>query len=504
MEFDFPSISVIFITFLVFVLKTVQFRKRSKATNLPPGPWNLPFIGNLHKLIGKLPHHVLRDMSKIYGPLMYLKLGQVPSIVISSPDIAEEVMKTNGVVFAHRPYVLASRVFHYDSTDIVFSPYGNYWRQMRKISTMELLSTKRVQGLSPIRVEEISNLIKSIPNNGEETINLSQRLFSLAYANTARAAFGKKIKNQEEFVSLVKEFSELASFNIADMFPSFKLLQVIGRYQLKAMQKKVEVILNDLMDSHREKMTATSSGKVEPQDDLLDVLLKVQKNDQDLECPLTDENVKAVILDIVVAGSETSSTNVEWALSEMIRNPRVMKKAQAEVRKAFGEKGKVDEASLPELKYLQAVIKETLRFHPSAPLLLPRASNEECEINGYVIPAKTSVYINAWAISHDPKHWAEPEEFKPERFLDNKVDFRGGDFIYIPFGAGKRSCPGISYALANIQLQLANLLYHFDWKLPGGMKPEDLEMTEAFGLTVRRKNQLYVIPTPYHHPSPAN
>lgn len=288
------------------------------------------------------------------------------------------------------------------------------------------------------------------------------------------------------------------------MFPSFKLLQVIGRYQLKAMQKKVEVILNDLMDSHREKMTATSSGKVEPQDDLLDVLLKVQKNDQDLECPLTDENVKAVILDIVVAGSETSSTNVEWALSEMIRNPRVMKKAQAEVRKAFGEKGKVDEASLPELKYLQAVIKETLRFHPSAPLLLPRASNEECEINGYVIPAKTSVYINAWAISHDPKHWAEPEEFKPERFLDNKVDFRGGDFIYIPFGAGKRSCPGISYALANIQLQLANLLYHFDWKLPGGMKPEDLDMTEAFGLTVRRKNQLYVIPTPYHHPSPAN
>ena len=201
--------------------------------------------------------------------------------------------------------------------------------------------------------------------------------------------------------------------------------------------------------------------------------------------------------DIFSAGSETSSTIVEWAMSEMLKNPRLMKEAQAEVRQVFDRKGKVDEFGIHELKFLKAVIKETLRLHPAAPLLVPRENSDSCQINGYEIPAKTRTIVNAWAIGRDPKYWTEAEKFIPERFLDSSLDYKGTNLTYIPFGAGRRICPGIQFAIPNIELALAQLLYHFDWKLPNGMKAEDLDMTEAFGLTVRRKNDLMLIPIPY-------
>ena len=197
------------------------------------------------------------------------------------------------------------------------------------------------------------------------------------------------------------------------------------------------------------------------------------------------------------AGSETSATTIDWVMAEMIKNPKVMKKAQDEVRQVFNRNGSVDETCISEMKYLDCVIKETLRLHPSAPLLLPRESRDKCEINGYEIPAKTRVMINAWAMARDPRYWTDPESFMPERFLDSSVDFRGTNFEYIPFGAGRRICPGMLFGLINVEVPLAMLLYHFDWKLPNGMKHEDFDMTEMFGLTVGRKQALNLIPVAY-------
>ncbi|CAL5341626.1 unnamed protein product [Camellia sinensis] len=171
-----------------------------------------------------------------------------------------------------------------------------------------------------------------------------------------------------------------------------------------------------------------------------------------------------------------------------------MKREQAEVRHVFDGEKNVDETCIHELKYLNSVIKETLRLHPPAPLLLPRESNEQCTINGYKIPVKTKIIVNAWAIGRDPRYWNEAEKFEPERFLNNTLDFKGTCFEYIPFGAGRKICPGIAFAIPNIDLPLAQLLYHFDWKLPGGMKREELDMTEVLGLTVKKKNDLHLIP----------
>ncbi|CAL1385386.1 unnamed protein product [Linum trigynum] len=183
-------------------------------------------------------------------------------------------------------------------------------------------------------------------------------------------------------------------------------------------------------------------------------------------------------------------------MSELVRDERVMKKAQAEVRAVFGKGGKVEETGIHELNYLKMVIKESLRLHPPLPLLVPRKSLEQCEMEGYIIPEKTKVIVNAWAIGRDPKYWSDPERFYPERFTDNRtVDYKGNDFEFIPFGAGRRICPGISFGVSTVETALANLLFHFDWKLPGGVKPESLDMDELFGVTVRRKNELHLIPT---------
>ncbi|PRQ54270.1 putative premnaspirodiene oxygenase [Rosa chinensis] len=217
---------------------------------------------------------------------------------------------------------------------------------------------------------------------------------------------------------------------------------------------------------------------------------------------------RQITFDFFSAGSETSATTTEWAMSELMRNPEVMKKAQAEVRQLLVNrlegKKRIEEADVQTLDYLKAVVKETLRLHPTIPLI-PREARERCEISGYQVAVKTKVIVNEWAMGRDAENWVDPESFKPERFLhihgdkvsSNNIDFKGSNFEFIPFGAGRRICPGISFATAMIELALAQLLYHFDWKLPSGIKPDELDMSETFGVTCRRKNDLYLIATPH-------
>ncbi|XP_057956715.1 cytochrome P450 71D10-like [Malania oleifera] len=488
---------LIFLVFVFLLVKKVMAAKKS-TLELLPGPWKLPLIGNMHQLLVSLPHHSLRDLAKKHGPLMHLKLGEVSAIVVSSSDVAKEIMKTHDIIFSQRYSVLASYILSYECTDIVFSPYGDYWRQLRKICVLELLSAKRVESFRSIREEEVSKFIRTIYLSAGSPTNLSDKIFSLTYGITSKAAFSKKSKGQEMFISIIKEAVKLsAGFNFADMYPSLKFLGMIGglKAKIKRLHQVSDMILEDIVNEHRERR-ATRNGEGGGWEDLVDVLLNVQERGG-LEFLLSDDNIKAVILDIFSAGSETSSTAVEWAISEMLKNPRVMKKAQAEVREVYHEKGTVDESRLHELDYVRAVIRETLRLHPSAPLLLPRESRERCEIIGYEVPPQTRVIINAWAIARDPEYWNDADKFIPERFLNSSIDFKGTTFEYIPFGAGRRVCPGILYAIANIQLPLAQLLFHFDWKLPGGLKEEDLDMTEHFGVTVRRKWDLHLIPIPY-------
>ncbi|XP_024029880.1 cytochrome P450 71D9-like [Morus notabilis] len=504
MDLKISSFSFLFSIFLFVFMGLKILIQRAKSTSsaskLPPGPWKLPLLGNLHQIFGSLPHRGLRDLAKKRGPFMYLRIGQIPTIVVSSAEFAKEVMSTHDVIFASRPQALSSQILLYDCTDVAFAPYGEYWRQLRKICMQELLSAKRVESFRPVREEEMFNLMEWIASNVGSAINLTERIKYSTYDITWRAAFGKKIEDHDEFISIIEESLESSGgFDFVDLFPSFSFLAWItpSRPKCESIKRRAGRIMENIIKEHKDKKsTAKNNESQTDQEDLVDVLLKFHNN-AETGFSLTTENIKAFFQDIFFAGSETSATAVDWAMVEMMKNPRVMKKAQDEVRQVFNEKGSVDETVLSKMKYLKCIVKETLRLHPSAPLLLPRESGENCVINGYVIPVKTRVIVNAWAIERDPKYWTEAESFIPERFLDSLIDFNGRNFEYIPFGAGRRICPGMSFGLINVELPLAMLLYYFDWELANGVKHEDLDMTELFGATVRRKDNLYLIPIAY-------
>ncbi|KAI9116273.1 hypothetical protein K1719_012440 [Acacia pycnantha] len=498
MDLQIPY-SIIFFTFFCFFFVIHKLSSSVKPIkNLPPGPWKLPLIGNLHQLIsGSLPHRSLTNLANKYGPFMHLQLGQVSHIVVSSPEYAKEIMNTHDLIFANRPRMLASDILAYNSTDIAFAPYGNYWRQLRKICTLELFSAKRVQSCRSIREEEVSTLVRDISEHEGSFINLSRKLFPLTNSIAARSAFGKKTKNVGRILEIMEQTTRLGSgLSISDFYPSLEFVSVITgtRARMMKVHKDGDKVFDDIIREHKEKKI----NNVEVvEEDLVDVLLKIQK-DNDFDIPLSLDNIKAVIKDVFIAGTETTASVTDWAMSELLKNPKAMKEAQEEVRRVYGDKGYVDESELHQLKYLGAVIKETLRLHPPGALIL-RENSESCEINGYIIPPKTNIIINIWAIERDPKSWNDPELFEPKRFLDTMVDynFKGSNFEYIPFSSGRRICPGLTFAVPILELLLSNLLYHFDWKLSKGMRPEELDMDESFGSVIRRKNDLMLVPIRY-------
>lgn len=207
--------------------------------------------------------------------------------------------------------------------------------------------------------------------------------------------------------------------------------------------------------------------------------------------------------DMFIGGSDTTSTTLEWAMAELIKNPVTMKKAQEELRRVVGNKSKLEENDASQMSYLKCVVKETMRLHPAAPLLVPRETTSNVKLRGYDVPHKTMVFVSAWAIQRDPEFWEKPEEFIPERFESSKVNFNGHDFQFTPFGSGRRKCPGISFGLASVEYILANLLYWFDWKLPSsGELVHDLDMSEAYGMTVNKKVPLCLEPIPYPFSKP--
>ncbi|KAK4268008.1 hypothetical protein QN277_024716 [Acacia crassicarpa] len=488
--------------FFCFLLLIYYKRSNSKKTlPLPPGPWKLPLIGNMHQIVGSLPHHSFRNLANKYGPLMHLQLGETSNVIVSSSEIAKEIFTTHDLIFSGRPDILAAKIITYNNLDIGFSRrIGNHWRNLRKICTLELLTAKRVRSLRFIREEGVCALVKDVLSSTGSVINVSEKIFSAISSIVARAAFGGKSGSgdQEAFLSIMDDIAMVfGGFSIADLFPSIQGLQVITgmKAKLERLHKLSDQILENIIRDHKERK-ARSRNDENNEENLLDVLLKIQQR-RDLEFTLTHDHVKAVLLDMFMAGTETTSTTLEWAMAELIKNPSVMEKAQAEVRWIYKGRETVDESEIHELKYLSSVVKETLRLHPPGVFLLPRESTERCVINGYQIPENTRIMVNAWAIGRDPKQWDEADTFKPERFLDNPIDFQGVNMNFIPFGGGRRICPGINFALSNIDLTLANLLYHFDWKLPNGITPENFDMSEKFAASVRISENLQLIPISY-------
>ncbi|CAI0378876.1 unnamed protein product [Linum tenue] len=512
---EFPSFDIILLLasllFLFFAAANrFTISKPSILTNLPAGPATLPFLGNVHNLIFSSSdlHRALHRLSLKHGPLFPLKLGQISIVIVSSPELAKEILKDHDITFAQRAPLLFPGLIFYDCSDVLFAPYGDYWRQVRKICQTALLGPNRVKSFASIRSQEVANLIESIRSDSRQ-VNLTRLIFQMSCGVTSRAAFGKKYKDEEILMSLTTDIMKMASgLGLADLFPShgemFKAMTRMFGTKLNGVIRGADRVLEDVLDDHRKKR---SSGLLDDgtREDLVDVLLKLQQSGE-LEVPLSDSNIKAVLLDMLVAGSMTSSATVGWIMSEIVGNPCVLKRARDEVRRVFDTRGKdVDqEMAIRDLHFLKCCIKEAIRLHPPVAMIV-RESRASCNISGYDLPRNTIVSINAWAMCRDPRYWSDAERFLPERFLyENSVNYAETDhFEFIPFGVGRRRCPGISFAMANIELPVAKLLYHFDWELPDGKRNQELDMAESFGVAVRRKTDLVLVPIP-HHPTSTN
>jgi len=475
---------------LVVVLAKLKSLLAAKPKlNLPPGPWTLPLIGSLHHLVTSPSiYRAMRDLARRHGPLMMLRLGEVPTLVVSSPEAARAVMKTHDITFADRYLNATIAVLTYDGTDLVFGTYGERWRQLRKITVLELLSVARVQSFQRIREEEAARFVQTLAAAAGATVDLTKMISRFVNDTFVRESIGSRCKYQDEYLdafdTAVRQTSVLT---VADLFPSSRLMQLLGTAPRKALacRDKITRILEQII---REKMEAMDRGDRTEHEGLLGVLLRIQR-EATLSTPLTNDAIVALMFDLFGAGSDTSSTTLNWCMTELIRYPAAMARAQAEVREAFKGKSTITEDDLAgaELRYLKLVIKEALRLHCPLPLLLPRQCRETCQVMGYDIPKGTSVFVNVWAICRDPNYWDDAEEFRPERFENTNLDYKGTSYEFLPFGSGRRMCPGANLGLANIELALASLLYHFDWKLPNGVEPEDVEVWEASGL-IGKKN----------------
>ncbi|XP_065874663.1 cytochrome P450 726A27-like [Euphorbia lathyris] len=480
---------------LILVLSTILIiwkkkKPKPQTSNQPPQPPKLPLIGNLHQVICIQPHRRLAELAKIYGPLMQLKLGQASAVVVSSPEIAKQVLKDNDIKVSDRCRVSVADILFYNRQNIGFAPYGEYWRQMRKICILELLSSKRVQSFASIREEEISDFIRLIDSKRGSMINLSEMALSLSNSIAARTVIGWKNKNQEAVVKVINRLlKELGGFTVLDMFPSLEFIHVISgmKSRLVKLHKQADQLLEDIIEEHKAELKLGVQS--DANNNILKVLLKLQANPDSL---LTTDGIKAITLELFIAGIDSSATILEWVMSELMKNPRIMKNAQEEVRKKVCAKnGKLDESVTSELKFMKAIIKETLRLHPPGPLV-PRQCRENCEINGYNINPKTEVLVNVWVIGRDPNYWTEPENFNPERFIESEVDYKGFDFEYIPFGAGRRICPGIQLDITNLELALAKILCYFDWELPNQMKPDEFVEFRHIFREQNRQNRILV------------
>ncbi|KAK8919163.1 Cytochrome P450 71D7 [Platanthera zijinensis] len=499
---DLRILTTLFIFFLltVFIKRLRRPRPKQRILRQPPGPWNLPVIGSLHHLLRpQPPHQILRRLSAVHGPIMRLKLGEIPAVVISSSAAAKEILKTHDISFASRPIPSSLNVICYGGKDIAFAPYGDFWRQMRRLCLLELFSAKRVQSFRYIREAEISNLIRSIAEAAASgvSVDLSHQLSLLANNITSRAVVGGKTADQKLFQSALAAVVELASgFNVVDIFPSMPFIARITGFKRKLGQchRMLDHANEEIIQEHKKRQGQLFALE----EDITDVLLRIQAADS-LQIPITNDHIKAVINDLLLAGTGTTATTIVWAMSELIRNPTVKSKAQSEVREAFGRgilpntAAEEEPMSGGKLGYLKLVIKEALRMHPPVPLLLPRENQERCEVMGYEIPAKTTVMVNAWAIGRDASNWEDPDAFRPERFEGSAVDYKGGNMELIPFGGGRRICPGMSFGLAAVEMALARMLYYFDWEYLT-KRGEELDMTEAPGLAMERKFPLCLLP----------
>ncbi|KAK7400637.1 hypothetical protein VNO78_11866 [Psophocarpus tetragonolobus] len=475
----------------------------------PPSPKpRLPFIGHLHLLNKQLLHHALISLSERYGPLYSLYFGSMPTIVASTPELFKLFLQTHEAAsFNTRFQTSAIRRLTYDNS-VAMVPFGPYWKFVRKLIMNDLLNATTVNKLRPLRTQQIRKFLKVMAQSAEaqQPLDVTEELLKWTNSTISMMMLGEAEEIRDIAREVLKIFGEYSLTNF--IWPLNKLR--VGKYEKRIddILNKFDPVIERVIKKRRDIVKRRKNGEViegESSGVFLDTLLEFAE-DETMEIKITKEQIKGLVVDFFSAGTDSTAVATEWALAELINNPRVLQKARDEVYSVVGKDRLVDEADTQNLPYIRAIVKETFRMHPPLPVV-KRKCVEECEINGYVIPEGALILFNVWAVGRDPKYWDRPLEFRPERFLENggegeagPIDLRGQHFQLLPFGSGRRMCPGVNLATSGMATLLATLIQCFDLQVVGPQgqilkgKDAKVSMEERAGLTVPRAHNLVCVP----------
>ncbi|KAL0924873.1 hypothetical protein M5K25_005731 [Dendrobium thyrsiflorum] len=451
---------------------------------LPPRPKGWPLLGNLLQLMSK-PHQTLQILSKSHGSngLLHLRLGTTTVIIISSASAATKCFRNHDINLSSRPPNSMGKHIAYNSQDLVMAPYGSRWRMLRKLCSTHLFSNKVLNNFQHVRDEEVVRLVHYLAKR-EVAVDIGGIINTYVTDAMARIIVGRRVIVQGEMAT---KFKEMAT-EITRLAGQFNGLNK----KMKKSRENFGEFLEKIIVEHKLKAGDQFNGSNHVKD-FLSLLIEMNEDVDQVE---TNINIKALLQDMFIAGTDTTSITVEWILAELIRHPHILARAQQELDSIVGRHRLICESDLSKFPFLHTIIKENFRLHPTIPLSIPRMTIEDIEIDGYLIPKGSSLFVNIWAIGRDPVSWPnyDPLEFNPDRFgpgsLHENVDVKGNDFELIPFGAGRRICAGMNLGLRMIQLITAVLVHSFDWKLPDGQLPEMLDMDESYGATMRKMRPL--------------
>ncbi|KAK3043647.1 hypothetical protein RJ639_000063 [Escallonia herrerae] len=477
---------------LLLIFKVFK-HKQQKYKNLPPSPPSLPIIGHLH-LLKEPVHETLDSLSQKYGPVLGLRFGVRNVLIVSSSSAVEECFTKNDIIFANRPRLILEKHLNYDCTTMGAANYGHLWRTLRRITSLETSNLRRDEAVLLVK-----QFVKSCGGDGSSTVDLKASFGELAINMISMMIMGKRYYGEDvadpkiavHFQGLMREFLQLLKIsNIGDYLPIFRWMDFGGlEKSMIALMKRMDKFLQDTVDEHRQKLrdnTATNGSREPQRLTMIDTLLALQETEPEF---YTDQIVKGLIMIMLIAGTESSFTTMEWAMSLLLNHPDTMKKIRSQIDSQVGHDRVLEEEDLPKLTHLQNAINETLRLCPAVPLLIPHYSSEDCTVGGYDVPGGTMLLVNAWTIHRDPSQWTEPEKFKPERFEGET----GEGFKMVPFGAGRRRCPGVSLAHKMVGLALGSLIQAFEWEKDG---PENVDMSAAVGFSLSKLKPLQAVCKP--------
>ncbi|PON59365.1 Cytochrome P450, E-class, group I [Trema orientale] len=505
-------------------LITTLYLWRSKKTptnkikgNLAPEPSGaLPIIGHLHQVNSQKPiFRTLADYAQKYGPIFRFRLGVHPVLVISNYEAVKECFTTNDVSFASRPRSAHGTLLGYDYAAFGFAPYGPYWRTMRKLTLVELLSSRRLEKLKHVHISEVETLIRDLYGlckiNGCDptkvvisewiehfTLNIITEI--IASKRYFDCSGGGNIDGEAQRIEkLIKEYMYISGVPVvSDLIPVPKWIDIQGRLKsMKRIGKEIDVLIGSWVEEHtgkKEKGTKTTESNDNTKQDFIDIMLSVIEDSHELGYS-RETIIKATVSNLIIAGSDTTAINLTWTLALLLNNKQALNRAQEELDLKVGRERWVKDSDIKNLVYLQAIVKETLRLYPPGPLSVPHEAREDCTVCGYWVPKGTRLFVNVWKLHRDPTLWPDPDTFLPERFLTShaEIDGSGQHFEFIPFGSGRRSCPGMPFALQVTHFTLARLLQGFEWSTP---LDAPVDMTEGLGITLPRVSPVEVLLRP--------